>query len=154
MGEGMHQDPRNELAGQEEQDGDQPAETEHEVKELFNGFPVALSVILCAEDGARRRTGHEKHVLYKLDLGRQRHRRHLFLGNTPQHQGVESRHHGQHQALKRDGQREGPEPFIEHSVVDGSTCHCSRPSLIKIVLPARWADYSRLPRNEQQKQSR
>ena len=134
VGEGMHQGSRNELAGQEKQDGNQPAETKHEVKKLLDGPAVAFPEILCAEDGACRRTGHEEHVLYKLDLGCQRHRRHLFLRNAPQHQSIKGRHHGQHQALERDGQRKSPEPLIEHSVVDGSTCHCLHPSLIKIVL--------------------
>ena len=71
MGKGMHQGPRDQLTGQEEQNGNQPAEAQHEVKELLNGFPVAFSEILGSEDGSRRRTGHQEHVLHELDLRRQ-----------------------------------------------------------------------------------
>ena len=68
VGKRMHQDSRNQLAGQEEQNGNQSAEAKHEVEKLLNGFPVAFSEILRSEDGSRRRTGHQEHVLYELDL--------------------------------------------------------------------------------------
>ena len=99
----MHQGPRDQLTGQKEQDGNQSAEAKHEVKKLLNGFSVAFSEILGAENSSCRRTGHQEHVLHELDLRRQGYRRHFLLRNASQHQGVEGRYHGQHQALERDG---------------------------------------------------
>ena len=55
----------------EEQDGYETAEAQHHIENIFQRMFVAFSPVLCAQNGACARDGHQEHILDKLDLGSQ-----------------------------------------------------------------------------------
>ena len=67
----MHQHFRHQFTGQEEQDRYETAEAQHHIKNIFQRMFVAFSPVLCAQNGAGARDGHQEHILDKLDLGSQ-----------------------------------------------------------------------------------
>ena len=100
MCENMHQKPRRQFTCQEKNDGQDAAETKHQIKNILQCTPVSLSPVLRAKNRSRPCNRHKEHILDKLNLSCQRNRRHLVLRHLPQHQRVACRHRRQHQTLE------------------------------------------------------
>ena len=118
MGKQPHQLLRAAFTGGKEDQGDDAAPAQHDMKDAPDRVPVPLSPVLGAENGPGGNRRKDEHVLHKLNLGGQGNRGHLILGHAAQHQGVRRGHGRQHQALECDGRCQRPQLQVKGTVVD------------------------------------